>query len=479
MGEKTEKEKLGVASSTSHRSWKDRVFGSPEEMKGFAKEPVPLKFRKGGYALTSVWWGWIWYIGGPLYGALNTAGWPFWAAIGLLFVGNWILAFFNLGVGLVGSRQGLSVSMSSRYSFGNVGTYIPSILYFFTLAGWFGVSIGILANVLATNIGSSAFIWSLSMGIVMTFLAIAGMRLISWLANLTVPIMFLLMVAGMVLAINESTIGWGGIAMASVPGAIIPWTLSIGLIVSHWIVGSSLAPDVSRWAKGDRVVAVSSLSAFGLSNPFIMALGVITAIAMAQPDLFTLMPKLGAGQPWQLAWFGISIICILLIVWTSGDCQTYTSGLALSNLTGLPTYITTAISGILGIILAVSGIAFQLINWLLLLGVFIPPITGIMIADYFFIHRQKYPHPSAISKYVNPAAIVAYFVSVGVEYYLQNYMGYAGIPVVNGLLLSIVLYVILMKATGWRNWAKDSPDFRSYPPGWPEKATVAETPTKA
>jgi len=469
----SEKEQPEVASCTRPRGIR-RILGPSEEMKGFAKEPVPLKYRKGGYALTSVWWGWIWYIGGPLYGALNTAGWPFWTAIALLFIGNWILAFFNLGVGLLGARQGLSVSMSSRYSFGNIGTYIPSILYFVTLAGWFGVSIGILANVLAANLGGTPIIWSLSMGIIMTFLAIAGMRLISWLANFSVPIMFVLMISAAVLAVSESPLGWQGVAASNVPGALLPWTLSIGLIISHWIVGSSLAPDVSRWAKGDRVVTISSLSAFGLSNPFIMALGVITAIAMAQPDLFVLMPQLGAGQSWHPVWFWIAILCILLIVWTSGDCQTYTSGLALSNLTGFPTYITTAISGSIGVILAVSGIAFQLINWLLILGVFIPPITGIMIADYFIIHKQKYPHPSSIIKYINPAAIVTYFIACGIEYYLQNYMGYAGIPVLNGLLISIVLYVVLMKATKWSNWSKDAPEFRSYPPGWPQTETKSK-----
>lgn len=457
--------------SEPKQTFRDKVFGGQEQMKGFALEPVPLKYRKGTYAMTAVWWGWIFATPGPLYGALNTAGWPFWGAIGLLILGNWLLAFLNYGIGLIGSRQGLSVSFTSRYSFGNIGTYIPSIIYFLTLAGWFGVSVGILAGSLGANIGGGVWLWSLAMGIVMTLLAVAGMFLISWLANWAVPLMFALMTAGAVIAVTQNPGGWGAVTNGVVPttgGYVLPITLSIGLILSYWIVGASLAPDISRWAKGDKVVATSSLSAFGISNPYIMALGVITAIAIGNPNLFNAMPALGIGQSWHPIWFWLSIIALLLIVWTSGDCQIYTSGLALSNITKLPVYVSTAIAGAIGTLLAVAGYAFQYINFLLVLGTFVPAVAGIIIADYFLVHKSKYPHPSAIKRWVNPVAIITYVISVSVEYYLQTYMNYAGVPVLNSLILSIVLYYVLMKVTNWLNWDKAAPEFRTYPPGYPK-----------
>lgn len=440
-------------------------------MKGFALEPVPMKYRKGGYALTSVWWGWIWYIGAPIYGALTTQGWPFWVAIALLLVGNWILALFNMGLGLVGSRQGLSVSMTSRYSFGNIGTYVPSAVYFVSLAGWFGVTVGILGNTMASNFGGAAWGWDLAMGLIMAILAIAGMWLISFLANWAVPVMFVLMLSATILAVDKNPSGWGAIFSGTVPattaGYVIPIGLSIGLIMAHWIVGCALAPDVSRWAKNDKIVRVSSLSAFGISNPFIMALGVITAIGIGTSDLFTAMPTFGKGLWWGPYWFWLAILAIILIVWTTGDCQIYTSGLALSNMTKLPAWAATSVAAAIGIILAVAGIANNMISWLTILGYFVPSILGIMIADYFLVHRSKYPHPSAIKKYINPVAIVTYAICVFIEWFGQTHLNDIGVPVANSLILSIVLYFVLMKATHWLNWNKGTPEFRSYyPPGY-------------
>jgi len=445
-------------------------------MKGFALEPVPLKYRKGAYAITSVWWGWIWFIGGPIYGVLDTAGWPFWTAVLLLFAANWILAFVNMAIGLIGSRQGTTVANTSRYAFGNIGTYIPSVIYFITLAGWFGVSVGILAGVMGTDIGYlPIWAWALVMGVIMAALAIIGMWLITWLANWAVPVMFVLMMVGTGLAVTQSAGGIGAVFSGTVPGAQVSIPLSIGLTVAFWIVGASLAPDIARWAKGDNVVKVSSLSAFGISNPFIMILGLISAIAIGNSNLFEAMPNFGSGTWWGPIWFWLAIIAIMLIVWTSGDCQLYTSGLSLSNMIRKPAHISTTIAAVLGVGLAVAGIENNMLGWLTILGYFVPAITGILIADYFFVHRSRYPHPKDIKKWINPVAIVTYAICVFVEWYLQVYMNDLGVPVLNSLILSIVLYTVLMKVTGWLNWDKSAAEFRSYPPGWPKVPAEKET----
>ena len=408
------------------------------EATGYALERVPGSQRIGTYSLATTWMGWIFYMGGPYMGALIAAKMNPAAAITAIIAGNVLLfavAFLN---GDLGARLGLTVSMSSRYSFGNVGTLIPSIIYFVTIAGWFGVSIGVLAVVLEGNIGGSPWMWSIIFGIGMTIMAVYGMKVISRIAFVVAPAILLLMTIGFILAMLKMPEGKSLLPAGPYEGGST-WLLAFGLTVSHWIVGASLAPDVMRFAKSKKAVGLSAFFGFAISNNVIMLLGVLTAWALNTNDFFVLMPGL-AGTFWKV----LSILAIIGIVVTSGDCQCYTSGLALSNLTKWDSRITTSIAGAIGIFLAVSNIYGQAINWLLFLGIFIPGVPAIMIADYYLRHKRNYPEKTEISKYVNWNAVAAYAVGVIAEYLLTRVWG-VGIFALNSFVIAGGIYLILNK----------------------------------
>jgi cytosine permease len=407
-----------------------------EETTGFALERVPGAHRIGTYTLSTTWMGWIFYMGGPFMGALIAGKMNPAAAITAIVAGNVLLAVISMLNGELGGKLGLSVSMCSRYSFGNVGTFIPSVIYFVSLAGWFGVSIGVLAAVLNGNIGGAPWVWSIVFGGAMTVMAVYGMKVISKIAFVVAPAILLLMIVGFVLALLKMPEGQSLFPSGPYEGGNT-WLLAFGLTVSHWMVGASLAPDVTRFARSRKAVAWSSLWGFVIANNVIMLLGVLTSWALNSMDFFVVMPGL-AGTFWKV----LSILLIIGIVITSGDCQCYTSGLALSNLTKWDPKLTTAIAGIIGVLLAVSNIYGQAINWLLFLGIFVPGVPGIMIADYYLRSNQKYPHKSEITKTVNWNAIIAYVVGVVAEYFLTRVWG-VGIFALNSFVIASVLYLIL------------------------------------
>jgi len=409
-----------------------------EETTGYALERVPGSQRIGTYTLTTTWMGWIFYMGGPYMGALIAAKMNPGAAITAIIAGNVLLALFAFLNGDLGAKLGLSVSMCSRYSFGNMGTLIPSIIYFVSLAGWFGVSIGVLAVVLNGNIGGAPWMWSIVFGGAMTVMAVYGMKVISKIAFVVAPAILLLMTIAFILAMLKMPEGKSLVPAGPYEGGNT-WLLAFGLTVSHWIVGASLAPDVMRFAKSKKAVGLSAFWGFVISNNVIMLLGVLTSWALNTMDFFVLMPGL-AGAFWKV----LSILAIIGIVITSGDCQCYTSGLALSNLTKWDSRMTTAIAGVIGVFLAVSNIYGQAIAWLLFLGIFVPGVPGIMVADYYLRYKQTYPDKSEISQHVNWNAVVAYGVGVIAEYLLTRVWG-VGIFALNSFVIAGGLYLILNK----------------------------------
>ena len=55
-----------------------------------------------------------------------------------------------------------------------------------------------------------------------------------------------------------------------------------------------------------------------------------------------------------------------------------------------PKWKLTLIAGILGIIIALSGIYGKFVQWLMILSATIPPIGGVYVTDYFLFHRDMY-----------------------------------------------------------------------------------------
>jgi cytosine permease len=86
-------------------------------------------------------------------------------------------------------------------------------------------------------------------------------------------------------------------------------------------------------------------------------------------------------------------------------------------------------------------VADYFISWLNILGVGVPPMAGIILADYFIIHNKKYDleNDSNLPEW-NKYALISWLIA-GVIGYNLNW----GIAALNSLVVAIVLYIALMK----------------------------------
>ncbi len=141
---------------------------------------------------------------------------------------------------------------------------------------------------------------------------------------------------------------------------------------------------------------VVCLVAFFLGNSLMFCFGAVGG-AVGQSDIFYVM--IAQGLPFPLILLGANI-------WTTNDNALYATGFGLSNITGLSSRFLAMLNGALGT-LAALWLYNHFVGWLTFLSAAIPPIGGVIIADYLSRRRRYRQHPCADIQAINWAAILA------------------------------------------------------------------------
>ena len=85
----------------------------------------------------------------------------------------------------------------------------------------------------------------------------------------------------------------------------------------------------------------------------------------------------------------------------------------------------------------------MLFRSLILLGTFIPPIGGIIMADYWVNRGGEFPALTEPQPAFNWAGIIAYVAASAIAYF-TNASGWGIVPL-NGIVSALVIYVVLTK----------------------------------
>ncbi len=429
----------------------------------YAYSVVPYEKRKTGWEIYVVWTGWIFYLGGPITGALIATGMNLWVGLLAILIGNVLLGLVASGTGVIGRRMGVSVTRVSRVAFGHAGSILVSVIVAIVMAGWCGVSIGLLAATI-NSLAPALPIWPMCIifGGLAFWTAISGMKTLVFIGRWAVPVMIVVLLIAIFGSVAQNGIGsW------VLPGVSMGFLTAVGVTFAHWILGASVAPDVTRWAKSDKGTIGSAMLGYGIMNTFFMGLGAMAVVSFGDASFLTAMCFVWDNP----AWFALALFVIFLVVWTSADKQAYSSGLALANITGLPQKVCVAIGAGIGVILAVTGIYGKLFGFLNLIGIFVCPLAAILICDYFIINKKKYPMFQKIKSKVNPFALIAFVVGALFDKLLTPYFG---IVAFNAFIVTFVVYLILMKATGYRTFDEKDGMFETTGPNVPGGTIQAE-----
>lgn len=388
--------------------------------------PVPQTARKGAISLTFVMLGLTFFSASMLAGGKLGAGLSFNDFFLAVFLGNLLLGIYTASLGYIGAKTGLSTHLLARFSFGVKGSWLPSILLSGTQVGWFGVGVAMFAIFVNKATGINIYLLIAAAGAAMTATMFFGISALAALSILAVPSMTILGCYSVWQAISDT----GGIEVlqAIEPSVTIDLSSALVIVVGSFISAGTLTADFIRFGKSAKSAVIIAIIAFFIGNSLMFIFGAAGSATLGEPDISDVLKMQGLLE--------LAIIVLGLNIWTTNNNALYASGLGFSNITGWSSKKLAIINGIVGTIAAL-WLHNNFVNWLLFLSTAIPPVGGVLIADYT-INRKRYMN-FAQAKFiaVNWIAILSVAMGIAAGYFLP------GVVPVNAVLAAAFSHLVL------------------------------------
>lgn len=395
---------------------------------------VPSGARQGLFSTAILLFGFTFFTATMFAGGKIGMAFDFTTLLWAAVIGNLLLGLYAAVLGLIACRSGLNSVLMGRFCFGEVGSKLSDMLLGFTQIGWYAWGTATIAIILVKILGLPE---SLTIPLMVLFgfgfcvTAFIGYKGLDLLSRVAVPAMLVLLVVSLWIATRDI----GGLAglLAVEPKESMSLSVAITLVFGTFVSGATQATNWTRFAKSGRVAVLASLFGFFIGNGLMIVAGAYGAIVYQQPDVVEVLVLQGLSMA--------AVIMLFLNLWTTQDNTIYNFAAAGCNLlrTGKRKTVTLVGAGI-GTLLAIGGMYEMLIPFLILLGSVIPPIGGVIMADFFYGHRARYPKLADVRlPAFNWVGLGAYLIGA-----LSAYFSPWVAPLV-GIAVAALAYVVLFE----------------------------------
>ena len=410
--------------------------------------------RQSWGSITMVWIGAMICVPALMIGGMLGAGLSLGAAVLAIIIGYALICVFMSFMGMHACDTGLPTAVMAGGALGEKGAkYIISTILAISCVGWFGIQAAVcgssFSSMLEGMTGVSIPVWisSVVWGVIMLLTACFRFSGLKWLNKIAVPLLGIVLIYALIYNLVS---GNGSALIGYEPSAPIGLISGISLTVGSFVVAAAISGDYCRFAKNRKDVVKSSVLGVLPAGLVVLMLGGILTICTGSYDISVFLSA--SGLPL------IGLIALVLATWTTNVSNAYSGGLALSVLLGQDeekSRITTAVSGLIGTILAAAGILNSIQGFLSLLSAIVPAVMGVMIADYWLLRKGNVAKFEIRRGFYAPG-IIAF--AVGAFIACMTGGTFASIPAlsslnfpffigsVNGIVVALVLYVIIEKA---------------------------------
>jgi cytosine permease len=320
-----------------------------------------------------------------------------------------------------GARMHLPFVRLMESSLGVSGSrFLASPLIIVTQVGWFAVLITLGGEAAFKLAGTDRLALILAFGAVVAAVTYLGFSRLSDFTKVTASL------TGAFAVWSLYTILAKGPSLAapvtSSPNLLYMTGLAIGGATSI----STVSPDFLRDARSPRDVRIT---AFGIVLPLIL----FTLISGNLLGNYTVM----ADPVFALAAIDLPLLANLLLLLgsTAAASSLYPPTIALANIAKISRRYATIPVAAAGLFVAYLGIVQQLSVFLRLIGVLLPPLIGINLAQYYFLTKGK----ADPRKGVNLRGVASWIVGAGV-----GALPF-GVAPIQALVSSFLLYYALEK----------------------------------
>lgn len=393
---------------------------------------VPLSDRKSIWSISAVLLGFTFFTATMWGGGRLGVAFSIFDLLWILILGNFLLGSYVALLSFIAFKSGLNSVLMARYAFGDWGSKWVDVILGFTQIGWYAWGTSTIA-VLFTEMlhfnGRFNNLLIIIFGFSFCWTAYIGYKGLEKLSAVAVPSMVLLIALSLFIAYRDIG-GIEGLLLIS-PTEKLSIGEAITIVFGTFVSGGTHATNWTRFSKTARTAVYSSFFAFFLGNGLMIFAGAFGAYVYQEPDIVSVL----ALQGLLLS----GIIMLFLNIWTTQDNTVYNFSVAGCNLLRSSNRrFFTIVGASIGTLLAILGIYKVLIPFIIILGIFIPPIGGTIFADFFLKHRCKYSKlgNSRIIRF-NWNGIISYLFGSAIAYYA------GGIAPVNGIISSFAIYAMI------------------------------------
>ncbi len=428
-----------------------------EKLSGFE---VQESQRQSWLSIAAVWAGGMICVPCLMIGGVLTGGGLSLMEIVIsILIGYGLICLYMIFIGMQACDTGLPVAVMASGALGEKGArYVISTLIAIACIGWFGIQSATCGQAFASMVApllgmevTPAFVSvsSIVWGVIMLATACAGFKGLKWLNYIAVPLLVIVCLYGLIAGIVAHD---GGAAIAAyAPETSMGLVYGISMVVASFALGGVISADYCRFAKSRADVVKSSIVGVMPAGLFMLLTGALMSIVTGQYDISAILVSLGVPI--------LGLVALVLATWTTNVTNAYSGGLALSNLLGFDEKrfkVTTGVAGAIGTLLAAFGLLNAFQGFLSLMSALIPPLAGVIIAAYWVTGKGKKENFSFRPGF-SAAGLIAFLVGALVACFtggtFANFPALAeAMPIlketflvgpVNGIVVSLVLYVIL------------------------------------
>lgn len=395
---------------------------------------VPLSARKGMLSTSMVLLGFTFFTATMFAGGSLGTAFSFPSLLAAIVIGNALLGIYAAALAYIAFKSGLNAILMGRFCFGEKGSKLSDFILGFTQIGWYAWGTATIAIVLVKTLGLSE---SLTLPLTILFgfgfclTAIVGYKGLDWLSRIAVPAMLIFIL----ISLYKGLIDVGGMSgiTQKTPTTSLSFTAAVTVIIGTFVSGGTQATNWSRFARSGKIAVIATLAAFFIGNGLMVFVGAVGTLIYQQADIVDVMIAQGSMT--------LAVLMLFLNLWTTQDNTIYNFAVAGCNLlrTDKRKLVTLAGAAI-GTLLALGGMYNYLIPYLVLLGKFIPPLGGVIMADFWLRHKGSYPRLDSVNlPAFNFLGLGAYFIACICAYFSPV------LPPVVGVVVAAVVYGVAIK----------------------------------
>jgi cytosine permease len=364
-----------------------------------------------------------------------------------------ILVLLAMSTGTVAAHSRLSAALIIRIAFGRTGGRFVSGILALALLGWFAVTAQIFGESVA-DVGRSLGIradplyFVLGGGLLMVGTTIYGFNALQRLSIVAVPMVALVLVFMAVLSLRHSSLAH---LMASPPESA---DLGVGIsaIVGGMVVGVTIFPDITRFARDGRQARIAALLSFG-AMPIVLSLAAIAGIATGSRNLVRIMEGLGLGTP--------ALIFLIIKAWMTNAGNLYSSSLGIAAALGSGRHaVVVAMAGAVGVAMAALGVGTHLVPLMLPFGIAIPPIASIYVTDFALSGTRRYCAEAieSCSRFSIPAFIAWGGAVTFAGATAIGWLRLTGVPAIDAMVVACLIHMLAVSLTRRLGTSGDAPN---------------------